>query len=99
MSEGSEGFNNSDRTRPILLEHTPMSCIDCIDARMLVGKVVKIVESGKFELANGLEEFRDFMGQCTKGVTLEGKCGTLRKVCNHPELAQMPEKATNFFEN
>jgi hypothetical protein len=69
----AEGLNNSDRTRPILLEHTPLSCVECIDARMLVGEVVKIVESGEFELANGLEEFSDFMSQCTKGVTLEGK--------------------------
>jgi hypothetical protein len=49
-------------------------------------------------LADGLEKFSDFMGQCTKGVTLEGRCGSLHKVCNHPELTRMPEKATNFFE-
>jgi hypothetical protein len=97
MSIEKGDFNAKERTRSILLANMPMQCLDCIDARMLVGKVVTIVESGDSKLADGLNNYSEFMTECTEGVQLVGTCGTARKVCQHPESKNMQNNAGDFF--
>jgi hypothetical protein len=90
--------NSTELFRATLFESMPDACTTCIDARMLVGKVVQVVGMEEFMVGSGGEDFTSFMAGCTEGPQMVGKCGTMRRVCSHPHLDAIPDKAQDYLQ-
>ena len=86
--------NSGDETAPfksMLLEAEPEGCRSCIPMRVLLNQIahLALLDVRSTETVQGT--FSDFAGMCEVGKTTEGQCGTMKSVCNHPE---MPDYST-----